>query len=251
MTGQPRAGTDGELRRLRAVLDLADDREPAVLLHLLARYCVELLGVLAAAVVLADPDGELRVAAASDAWSRRLAQRQLDLGRGPALDVHRTGDPVRADDLTKAADRWPGFATEAVAAGFEAVTALPLRRKQDIGSVILFGDGQPPGPDLELAWALAEAATLGVLRDRAIRRGETLARQLQRALDSRIVIEQAKGVLAQAGDLPVDEVFILLRDYSRRHSEPLHDVAREVVRRTLAPARILDPQGADPPVQLG
>jgi len=250
MADQP--GTTAELRRLRAVVDLADDLEPAERFHRLVGYCVELLGAPAAAVVLAEPDGELRVAAASDVRSRRLTQQQLEAGEGPALETARTGAAVRASGLRETDDRWPGFATEALGAGFDAVIALPLRRSETIGAVILFGRGRTDAEAaLDVGQAFADAATVGALRERAIRNAKTLARQLQRALDSRIVIEQAKGVLAQAGDLPVDEVFTRLRDYSRRHSAPLRDVAEEVVRRSLTPGNILDPHAADRPTRFG
>jgi hypothetical protein len=135
-------------------------------------------------------------------------------------------------DLEAAGDRWPGFAPLAVSAGFASVHAFPLRlRRQVLGALNLFGGeaGRLSDQDAGVVQGLADIASIGLLNERAIRRGEVLTEQLQAALNSRIVIEQAKGALAQIHDETPDEAFARLRDYSRRQQLRLGDVARDVV----------------------
>lgn len=115
---------------------------------------------------------------------------------GPCLEACCSGEPLRVEDVAAGAAKWPRFAEQATAAGFRSVQALPLRlRKQVIGTLNLFGQGPDPvsGPALTVARALADVATIGILQERAIRRGELLAEQLQHALNGRVVIEQAKA----------------------------------------------------------
>src|ERR1700733_2225484 len=163
-------------------------------LHLLTDRSVRLLGAAAAGVVLADPRGELRVAAASSEEAGLLELFQLQNDQGPCLECFRTGQPVTATDLAGPASRWPRFADAAARAGFRTVDALPMRlRDQVIGALNLFSAGVGPlGPaELRIGQALADVATIGLLQERNVRRAETLAEQLQAALNSRVVIEQA------------------------------------------------------------
>jgi GAF domain-containing protein len=215
---------------------LVDDYDVVDLLDRLAGHSVRLLGATAAGLLLDDQrGGGLRVLAASSERSRLLELFQLQTDQGPCLDCVRTGQPVSVPDLNDAADRWPRFVPMAAQQGFRAVHALPLRlRNQTIGALNLFHD-QPATltpDDLQLGQALADAATIGILHERAIRRGETLIEQLQTALNSRIIIEQAKGFLADRGGLDVDQAFDLLRGYARDHNLRLSDTARRVVEDT-------------------
>src|SRR5689334_12437241 len=157
-------------------------------LHMLTDRSVLLLAAGAAGVVLADPRGELRVAAASSHEAGLLELFQIQNDQGPCLDCFRTGQPVTAADLTGPAQRWPRFATAAAQAGFRAVEALPMRLRDDvIGALNLFRT--QPGPldpaDLRIGQALADVATIGLLQERSVRRGEIAAEQLQGALNSR------------------------------------------------------------------
>lgn len=243
--------SSSENELLRAFVDMADtlvdEYDVADLLHRLAEYCVTLLGASAAGLLLADQRGGLEVAASSDESSRALELLQLQTEQGPCLDAYRSGESVRIEDLTGETARWPVFAPEAAAAGFRSVQALPLRlRGQVIGTLNLFGRGASPvaGPALSVARALADIATIGILQERAIRRGELLTEQLQHALNSRVVIEQAKGVLAHAGGLEMEAAFDRLRAYSRGNNERLSEVAGAVVRSELRPERVLSGRGA-------
>lgn len=237
------AALSGEHELLRAFVDmadtLADDYDAADMLHRLANYCVTLLGASAAGLLLADQRGGLETIAPDESASVRELLRTEP---GPCLDAYRSGEPLRVEAIAAEAAKWPRFAEQATTAGFRSVQALSLRlRKQVIGTLNLFGQGPDPvsGPALNVARALADVATIGILQERAIRRGELLAEQLQHALNSRVVIEQAKGVLAHAGGLEMDAAFDRLRAYSRARNERLSASAGAVVRGELRPERVL------------
>ena len=201
-------------------------------LHLLTDRSVALLGASAAGVVLADPRGELRVAAASSEEAGLLELFQLQNDQGPCLDCFRTGRSVTADDLTGPCQRWPRFAEAAARSGFRTVEALPMRlRDQVIGALNLFRaePGRLDPADLRIGQALADVATIGLLHERNVRRREAVAEQLQAALNSRVVIEQAKGKLAERLSVDMDRAFNMLRDYARNTNQHLTDVARTLV----------------------
>jgi transcriptional regulator with GAF, ATPase, and Fis domain len=201
-------------------------------LHLLTDRSVMLLNASAAGVMLADPRGELRVAASSNEAAGLLDLFQLQNDEGPCLDCFRTGQPVTATDLSGLVQRWPRFAVAATQYGFRTVEALPMRlRDQVIGALNLFRAA--PGPfesaDLRLGQALADVATIGLLHERNVRRSETVVEQLQAALNSRVTIEQAKGKLAGRLGIDTDQAFGMLRDYARNSNQRLTDVARNFV----------------------
>jgi ANTAR domain/GAF domain len=230
----------------QAFVELADTLvtgyDVADLLYGLVEHCVSLLDAAAAAIMLADQRGGLQVMAASTERTRLLELFQLQNDEGPYLDCFRTGHPVAVPDLAVVADRWPGFAAAAGQEGYAAVHALPFRlRDQIIGALNLFRS--QPGDllidDLQVAQALADVATIGILHERAIHRHETLVGQLQGALNSRIIIEQAKGVLAERGGLNMDQAFHRLRGYSRNTNTGLARAARELVDSHLDTAAIL------------
>ena len=187
-------------------------------LHVLTDRSVQLLDVSAAGLLLADPRGELRVVAASSETARLLELFQLQNDQGPCLDCFRTGAPVAAADLATAAARWPQFAPAARQAGFAAVQALPMRlREQVIGALNLFradpGTLAPAG--VRVGQALADVATISLLHERGMRHSDILNEQLQAALNSRVIIEQAKGKLAERLGVDMDQAFTLLRDRAR------------------------------------
>ncbi len=216
-------------------VDLADtmvaDFDVIDFLQLLTDRSVKLLAASAAGVVLADPRGQLRVAAASSEAAGLIELFQIQNDQGPCLDCFRSGQPITAD-LSQPDQRWPRFAEAAGQAGFRAVEALPMRlRDQVIGALNLFR--AVPGPlepaDLRIGQALADVATIGLLHERNVRRSEAVAEQLQAALNSRIIIEQAKGKLAERLGIDMDNAFRMLRDYARNTNQRLTDVARHFV----------------------
>jgi transcriptional regulator with GAF, ATPase, and Fis domain len=211
---------------------MVDDFDVIDFLHLLTDRSVALLAASAAGVLLADPRGELRVAAASSDAVELVELFQLQNDQGPCLDCFHTGQAVAVPDLTATVQRWPRFAGAAVSSGFRTVQALPMRlRDQVIGALNLFG--AEPGPfdpmDLRIGQALADVATIGLLHARNVRRSETVAEQLQAALNSRVTIEQAKGKLAERLGIDMDGAFKLLRDHARNSNQLLTDVARDFV----------------------
>ena len=217
---------------------LVDDYDIIDLLDQLVAHCVGLLAADAAGIVLVDPRQELRPVAASSEDAQTMELLQLQAEEGPCLECCRTAAQVRIPDMAQMADRWPRFAAAAAAAGaFVSVHAIPLRlRGQAIGALNLFhrNPGPLPDADLALGQALADVATIGILQERAIRRSEVLSEQLQTALTSRVIIEQAKGVLAQHLGVSMDTAFDRLRRYARNSNLRLAEVARQCVEGELA-----------------
>jgi len=218
-------------------------------LHMLTDRSTALLAASAAGVVLADPRGELRVAAASSEAVGLVELFQIQNDQGPCLDCFRTGRRVSAAGLGELGQRWPRFAAAAAEAGFHAVEAMPMRlRDQVIGALNLFRDASGPfePADLRIGQALADVATIGLLQERSLRRSETVAEQLQAALNSRVVIEQAKGKIAERFSIDMDDAFQMLRDYSRVSNQRLTDVARNFVESASAdfPPPLRDRPGA-------
>jgi hypothetical protein len=200
----------------------------------LVERCVDLLGVAAAGLLIADGQDQLRLAASSSESARLLELYQIQNDEGPCLDCYRTGTPVSAAPMEEANSRWPRFAAAAAGEGFLGVLALPLRlRGHIIGALNLFDarDGiLTDDPTIQpVAQAMADVATIAILQERGGRRREVLNVQLQSALTSRVVIEQAKGVLAARLDVGMEEAFERLRRRSRDDRRRLVEIAEEVV----------------------
>lgn len=211
---------------------LIDEFDLIEFLHMVTTRASELVGSAAAGLLLVDAGGVLQFMAASDEQAQLLELFQVQAVEGPCQDCFRTGSPITVADLREAGDRWPRFAPRAVEAGFRSVHAFPMRlRREVIGALNLFGTlpAQMDPSDIPVVQALADVATIGVLQERAVRRGEAVSEQLQAALQSRIVIEQAKGAIAQVFGVSVDEAFKILRTYCRSNSLRLGAVALSVV----------------------
>jgi hypothetical protein len=244
-TGEPRpivepVGVPYEARLAATFVELADtltdDFDVIEFLHVLTTRCVELLEASAAGLMLADEVGELHVMASSTERTRLLELFELQNADGPCLECFTTGVPVASPDLEREGHRWPRFSVEARAAGFRAVQALPMRlRRTTIGALNLFGAevGAPSQSDSAVAQAFADVATIGILQERLVHEAQTTTAQLQTALNSRIAIEQAKGVLAERARIDMDEAFRALRAYTRNGHHRLSDVARGVVDGTI------------------
>lgn len=216
---------------------LVDDFDVIDLLTRLADRCVEVLDVQAAGIMLAAPDGQLRVMASSSEAMRVLELFEIQSQEGPCVDSHRNGRAVVNQDLAAVNGRWPQFAAEALAAGFQSVHALPMRlRGSVIGALNLFraGPGEMGPADIEVAQAFADIATIAILQHRAAREAQVVNEQLSHALNSRVVIEQAKGMVAERLDLDMEGSFTVLRLHARNHNLRLVDVAEGVIGGTLA-----------------
>jgi transcriptional regulator with GAF, ATPase, and Fis domain len=226
----------GDERLLETFVELADtlvdDFDVIDFLHLLVDRCVAVLGVEAAGLLLTDQRGQLQVMASSSEQVRLLELFQLQNDQGPCLDAFAAGTRVNHADLSTAGDRWPRFAAAATDAGFVAVDALPMRlRSEVIGALNLFrtGPGVLSGTALRTAQALVDVATIGLLQERSIRRQGILTEQLQGALNSRVVIEQAKGLLAERLGIDMDGAFAALRGYARSRNRKLSEVAGSLI----------------------
>lgn len=228
---------------------LEDDFDVITFGDRLAQRCVDLLGMTEAGVVIADPAGGLQVLASSSEQMRFVELVEVQAGDGPCPDAYRFGRAVSEDDLCGASGaRWPEFTPAALAAGFRSAYAIPLQRRQHrVGALNLFSD-VPAGLDPDdrpLAQALADTAVIAILQQRSLQDRQVLTEQLQRALDSRVVLEQAKGVIAQQASIAPDDGFPLLRDFARRRNRRLTDVARSVIEGALSASDLL-PGEPDP-----
>jgi len=201
-------------------------------LHTLTQRAVELLQADAAGVILVDPRGRLQVMASTHQQARVLEVFQIQNDEGPCQECCRTGQPLVNLDLDEVAERWPRFRAAVREAGFQSTHAVPMRlRDEVIGALNLFcveRSDLSPG-DVSLAQAMADIATIGLLQERVVREQGLLSEQLQNALNSRVLIEQAKGVLAERATLGIDESFELMRSHSRRTRRALTEVARSVI----------------------
>ena len=218
---------------------LVDHFDVVELLTLLTDRCVEVLDVSAAGLMLVAPEGDLRVVASSSEEMRLVELFELQSQEGPCPDCYGTGEPVLNQNLARDYGRWPRFGPVALEAGFRSVHAIPMRlRGVTIGALNLFRDheGVLDEDDVVAAQALADVATIAILQHRAAIQAHILVDQLNHALKSRIVIEQAKGMLAERTHLDMNEAFSWLRNHARSHNLLLVDVAQSVVDGTLAPA---------------
>ena len=211
---------------------MVNDFDLVEFLSTLTERCVELFDIEAAGLMLAGPRRDLQLMASSSERMRLLELFELQRQQGPCPDCYKSGKAIDEPDLAAAVERWPAFAPEASRVGFRAVTALPLRLREElIGALNLFRSH--PGPmaeaDLIAAQALADVAAIGLLQHRAGREARLLAEQLSDVLNDRITIEQAKGVLAERLQVAVDEAYSLLRVYARDHRLRVAEVARQAV----------------------
>lgn len=220
----------------RTFVELADtlvaDFDVVDFLHTLARRSVELLDVGAAGIMLSDQRGHLRVMAASTEQARLLELFELQNNEGPCLDCFRSGRPVAYDDPELMRAAWPTFTVRLHELGFASAQAIPLRlRAETIGALNIFRLVATPlsAEDQAIGQALADVATVGLIQERAITARDVLAEQLHGALNTRVLIEQAKGVVAERAGVEMDVAFALLRTYAREHGRRLGEVATEVV----------------------
>jgi GAF domain-containing protein len=214
---------------------LVDEFDVIDLLTVLASRCVDLLEAAAAGILLADASGHLRVMAASTEQIAVLELFQVQNEQGPCMDSFRTGQVVVAPDLTRGSP-WPLLAAESKGGGYPTVCAGPLRLRDVIlGCLNLFmtnGVSLSSG-DIHLAQALADVASIAIVQDQAARDAAIREDRLQHALNSRIAIEQAKGMLAERGNVDMDEAFKRLRSFARNHNRGLTEVAQSLATGTL------------------
>ncbi|SEI14053.1 MULTISPECIES: GAF and ANTAR domain-containing protein [unclassified Leifsonia] len=229
-----------EQQLLRAFAALADTLvagyDVVDLLQTLVDTCTGLLGASESGVLLADGNGELDLIVSTSEASRLVELMQLAADAGPCIDSFNTGEVISVPDIGRAPEKWSLFREKALEEGFRAVDAIPLRLREDtIGTLNLLRTqtGQLDEDDMVAAQAFADVATIGILHERTIAHSNEVREQLQRALNSRIVIEQAKGVIAYMRGVPIDAAFTLIRDYARSHQLGISHVAAAIVGREL------------------
>ncbi|RKT36864.1 GAF domain-containing protein [Microbacterium sp. AG1240] len=221
---------------LRTATKLSDSLDAqfdiARLLQLLVDDCTELFDANAAGVLLATPGVGWQVSASTSERSELVGLLQCRVGEGPSVEAALTGDVVSVPDLRHITDTWPRFAVDAHRSGYASLYAIPMRlRGAVVGSLTLFRDqtGDLNHADATAAKTLADIATISVLQSRRTEESAMAQRQLQRALDSRVVIEQAKGYVAFSHDIDMDAAFRLLRMHARSTQTPISAVAAEVI----------------------
>lgn len=217
--------------------ELVDGYDIVDLLSEWTTNCARLLDIATAGLLLADGRGVLHLIAASSERTHHLEVFQLQRDQGPCLDCFRGGAAVNVPDLAAQAHRWPDFARVAQSMGFASVHAVPMRlRGTMLGALGLFGTtaGSLNDEDLALAQALIHVASVAIVNEKAASDRDVVNAQLQHALTSRIVIEQAKGVLAHEGNLDMEHAFAVLRRYARDHERKLTTVAAQVVNREIS-----------------
>jgi transcriptional regulator with GAF, ATPase, and Fis domain len=206
------------------VVDLADR---------LVSSCLEFLPITSAGIMLDDQRGSLRVLASSSEETRLLELLELQNNEGPCLEAFSTGLLVAEADLAGAVQRWPAFTAAAGGQSILAAYALPMQlRDRTIGALNLFctSDEGLDADDIQVAHMMTTMATLGILNHWSVRRTEVVAEQLQTALNSRIIIEQAKGVIAERSNVDMGRAFEMLRSAARSSQRPLSEVAEDVAR---------------------
>jgi GAF domain-containing protein len=225
-----------EERIVETFVELADtmvgEFDVVEFLHQLAERCVALLDCAEAGIMLADASGLLRVMASSSERSDALELLQSQHEEGPCFECYLRGRPVHSENLAADTGRWPTFAPAAVERGFGSVQAIPMRvRGETVGALNLFrsGSGRLADRDLPVGQGMADIAAVALLQERALRESRGVTQQLQAALNSRVIIEQAKGILAERAGTTVDTAFARLRIHARDHNRRLGDVAREVI----------------------
>ncbi len=205
------------------------------LLQTLVDSCEELLSATEAGILLADDQGYLEVVASTSESSALVELLQLGAEAGPGERSFETGQPIHLAEIARS-DEWPEFRERTLARHLLSLDVFPLRlRDTIIGTLTVFRDsvGEMAESDRVAAQAFADVATIGILHERSLRESTIVREQLQHALGSRIVVEQAKGMVAHTRQLSVDDAFDLIRAYARAHRMGIGTVAAGIVARTL------------------
>lgn len=237
--------TSRETLITRAFVSVADtlttEFDVVDLLHNLVEQCTDILNTDAGGLMLVDDGGQLQLMTSTSEAADFVEVMQLTADRGPCIECFTTGKSVSVPDIAET-DLWPEFRQAALDSGFRSAHAVPMKlRGQVIGTMNLFAasPGALTRRDAAVAQALADVATIGILQERISRENTILAEQLHRALDSRILVEQAKGMIAHTLTIKIDDAFTLIRTYARSNNLTIRAVAEAVSNRTIAPQALV------------
>ena len=222
---------------LTADFDLVD------LLQTLAEECAAILDTQAAGIMLVDATGTLQLIVSTSEETSLVEVMALNAGQGPCVDCFTTGKPVTVGDIANSDGQWPAFQDEAVRNGFKSFHATPLRiQNRVIGVLNLFSTkiGELRGEDIAVAQALSDVSAIGLLQERSLADKTLVTNQLQQAIDARVLIEQAKGALAQLGNVPVTDAFALLRQYAHEHDLTLKAASQAAINHDITESSLHD-----------
>jgi GAF domain-containing protein len=232
------AASDRDVRLAEVFVALAESLKPEHdvidTMDIVVQAATQFTSAVDAGIVLADTDGVLHVLASTSERTSDVEEEQLGVQEGPCLEAFRTGDPVDLPDFASTSI-WPVFTRTALERGFRSVHATPLRLgERTLGALNLFSEdpGALGSQDVALVQAFTDVATLALVHSETLQQKDDLAAQLQHALDSRVLIEQAKGVIAERKNISIDRAFTLLRAHARQNRIRLHDVAQRIVTTT-------------------
>ena len=211
---------------------LASDYDVGEFLQVLVQRCQDVMDVTTCGVLVEDPQGTLRLAAATSREMHQLEQAEIHLEDGPCFEAYRRVEPIVSHDLREERQRWPQVVDQALGMGLLAAYGFPLRLRGDcIGALNLYRDqaGALGEEDVRLAQAFADVTTIGILQERKVTRGKQRSQQLQHALDARVVVEQAKGILAERHGVSLNQAFEGLRRHARNNHIKVRDVCQDIL----------------------
>ena len=216
---------------------LVHDYDFVELLQNLVEICKDITGAAEVGLLLADETNQLEVVASTRENGDLVETMQRGADAGPCHSCYLTGNIVTDPSIADSPPEWAEFRDAALALGLESVVAIPMRfRETTIGVLSLYGDHTThlDERDLRAAQTLADAATISILHERVLHESDLLQQQLSLTLNARVLIEQAKGVLAQLHGIHPEDAFIQIRDYARSRKQNVNDVAAQLVNRTLS-----------------
>ncbi len=229
-----------ESRLIAAFVAVADtgtaDHTAVELLHSVVEVCANTLDIESVGLVLADSDGNLELVSSTNESTDLVERVQLASADGPCVECFGTATAVSVPDLAASSPLWPAFREAAVSRGFRSAHSTPMRAHGAVfGTIDLFdvAQGKLSTADADIAQALADVATISIMQLRDSAHSHRVVEQLQKALDSRVLIEQAKGVVAHASSITTEEAFFVLRRYARNHNLTLRYVAEAVTARRI------------------
>jgi GAF domain-containing protein len=233
---------------------LTTDFDVVDLLHALVEQCTEILDTDAGGLMLMNADGQLQLMTSTGEGADFVEVMQLNADSGPCIDCFTTGAAISVPNIQSSGGKWPAFQKAAMQYGFHSAHATPMRlRGQIIGTMNLFRTkrGALSGRDAAVAQALTDVATIGILHEHIAREGAILAEQLHHALDSRIFIEQAKGMVSHSRSIPMDDAFTVLRTHARNNNLTIRSVAEGVCARTMSVQSIIPGTGITAATGIG